>query len=215
MTGNDQNSDPLYAPLTEEERLVIRKELRERQWAMRDRDLVNGKEGQKLFAQHHHAVRLAALTVAADHGKAFVRYAVTLNGGAMIALIALIGALYGKADAANFRAVAAFVSKLQIGLYFFIGGLVFAAIIAASAFIQWHAYAQTHFGEGQTANGYSHNNLFGPDSEQEAIAQFERYDRISIGMAYVSIALGAASIFLFVAGCLKITKAFAFLSFLR
>lgn len=215
MTEKASNGDPLYEPLTEEERLSIRKELRERKWAMRDRDLVTGKEGQKLFAQHHHAVRLAALTVAADHGKSFIRYAVTLNGGAMIALLALIGALYGRADATTLRSIASFAPKLQIGIYFFIGGLVCAAVTAAAAFIQWHAYAQTHFGEGQTANGYSHNNLFGPDNEKEAMAEFERYDRLSIGMAYVSIALGSASIFSFVAGCLKIMKAFAFLSLLR
>lgn len=215
MTQEKPADDPFFTPLNEEERLVIRKELRERKWADADRGLAASKEGQKLFAQHHHAVRLSAFNVAADHGKAFVRYAFTLNGGAMIALIALIGALYGKTDTTNLRSVAIFAAKLQIGLHFFIGGLICATIIAGAAYLQWQVYAHTHFGEGQTANSYSNNNFFIPGEEEKELAKFDRYDRLSALLAYACIALGAASIFLFAAGCLKVAKAFAFLSLLR
>lgn len=214
MSDVDRSGE-LYRPLTEEERLTIRAELREQKRESDKRTLTEGKEGQKLFAQHHHAVRLAALNTAADHGKAFVRYAVLLNGGALIALIALIGTIHSKADSALPRAVLALTAKLQLGLHFFVAGLMCAAIIAGIAFFQWFAYAQTFFHEGHTANAVSANNLFGGEDQTKALAAFERMDRVSEWLVYVSIAFGAASITCFGAGALKVAKAFSFYSLVR
>lgn len=214
MSDSDKDAE-LYRPLNDEEHLTIRAELREMKREAGDRILTDGKEGQKLFAQHHHAVRLAALNTAADHGKAFVRYAVLLNGGALIALIALIGTLHGKADGTLPRAVVALTAKLQLGMHFFVGGLVCAAMIAGIAFFQWFAYAQTYFNEGQTANAVSANNLFGGEDKTKTLAEFDRMDRASVWLVYASMALGAASIACFGAGALKVAKAFSFYGLMR
>lgn len=214
MTHDDQPADPLYTPLDDAELLAMRAERRERGFKLSFKELENGKEGQKLFAQHHHANRLLALTVAADHGKAFVRFAVLLNGGAVIAILTLIGTLYGKSGT-QLHLVAAFSGKLQVGLYFFLTGLVTATLIAAAALWQWFFYAQTFFHEGQTANSVSFNKPFGPDQAAEINSVFDRYDRASLTAVWVCTALGAASMTSFVMGALKTAKAFAFFSLLR
>lgn len=214
MAHEDQPADPLFSPLNGEELLAIRAELRERKHAFAIKSLEDGKEGQKLFAQHHHANRLLALTVSADHGKAFVRFAVLLNGGAVIAILTLIGTLYGK-PGTPLHLVTAFSGKLQIGLYFFLSGLIAATLIAAAAFWQWFLYAQTFFHEGQTSNGVSFNNLFGPERPEDANAEFAKFDKSSVIAVWVCIALGAASIASFGAGAVKTASAFAFFSLLR
>lgn len=215
MADEEQKTDRLLQPLTREERLAIRSQLRERNWKVEAADYANGKEGQKLFAQHHHAVRLAALNTAADHGKAFVKTMVLLNGGAIVALLALIGGLYAKTDAFSPRVVAAFTGKLQLGVSFFLWGLVCAASIAGIAFFQWFAFAETYFNEAQTANAVSHNDHFGGQDKKKVLAQFDRSDWWSEKLVWVCTALGAASIVLFSAGAIKISKAFAFFGLLR
>lgn len=215
MADEEQKTDPLLQPLTPEERLAIRSQLREHNWKVEAADYANGKEGQKLFAQHHHAVRLAALNTAADHGKAYVRTMVLLNGGAIVALLALIGGLYAKTDTLSPRVVSAFAAKLQLGMSFFVWGLVCAALIAGIAFFQWFAFANTYFSEAQTANAISHNNHFGGQDKEKALAEFDKLDWWSEKLVWACTALGAASIVLFSAGAIKISKAFAFFGLLR
>ncbi|MBN9456383.1 MAG: hypothetical protein J0I54_07130 [Bosea sp.] len=148
MTDNKLPPDPMYQAQSEEEFFAIRAELREQGRKLRATDYANGKEGQKLFAQHHHAMRLAALNVAADHGKAFIRNAVLLNGGAIVALLTLLGGLYSKTDAIPRMFLPAFTAKLQLGMNFFLAGLIFAVALAGMAYLQWFAFKATHFNEG-------------------------------------------------------------------
>lgn len=215
MTANKLSPDPLYRAQSEEEFFAIRAELREHDRNLQATEYSNGKEGQKLFAQHHHAMRLGALNVAADHGKAFIRNAVLLNGGAIVALLTLLGGLYSKTDAIPRAFLHAFTAKLQLGMHFFLAGLICGAALAGIAYLQWFAFKETHFNEGQTSNGVSHNNLFGPEDPNKVIRAFARWDATSIGLAALSMLFGMASLACFGAGALKVAKAFAFLVVLR
>lgn len=212
---DDEKHAELYRPLNDGEQLTIRAELRQRQSQLDDRRIADAKEGQKLFSQHHHAVRLAALNTAADHGKAFVRYVILLHGGALVALIALIGALHGKSESSLPRAVAALTDKLQLGMYFFVVGLVCAAMMAGIAFFQWIAFAGTYFGEGHTSNAVAGHDHFSGLDRTKALADFNRMDRASVWLVYLCATLGSLSIFCFGAGAIKVAKAFAFYGLMR
>lgn len=215
MSDDLPKNDPLYVPLTEDERLTIRGELRDRKWQLDERRIADGKEGSKLFAQHHHAVRLHAIGVSAEFGKIFVRFALLLNGGAMIALLTLIGALHGRADQTKLAAVGPFTDKLQFGMQFFIAGLVLAALTAGLAFFAWRFVAATYFHEGHTSNSVSASNLFGGLDREEELKQFDKYDRYTDIAMWFSAILGTASLVCFTMGTLKVAKAFAFFSALR
>lgn len=209
--ADDKLPDVLQVPRSEEEHLTIRAEQRELKRIAYD----YGKDGQKLFAQHHHAVRLGALNIAADHGKAFIRNAVVLNGGAMVALLTLLGGLYSKTDTVPRAFLSTFTAKLQLGMNFFLCGLICSAALAGIAYLQWFAFNATYFHEGQTSNNVSHNNLFGPEDPDKVNRAFARWDVLSIGLVVLSVALGVASLGCFGAGALKTAKAFAFFGQLR
>jgi len=214
MADSDQEAD-LYAPRSEEERIAIRAELREWRRARQEQKLAVGKEGQKLFSQHHHAARQNAINTSIEFGRIFVRFSFALNGGAMIALLTLIGALHGRADPTRLTATLKFTDKLQTGMQFFIAGLSLAALTAGIAFLAWRFVAGTYLHEGQTSNSVSGSDMFGGTDKEAVLADFQRFDRLTDWSMRVSTAVAAMSLICFIIGALKVAKAFVFFSILR
>jgi hypothetical protein len=81
----------LYEPITKEEILKIREQLRE----FRDE---RSRLASETFAGHTHELRQSAISYGKEYGLTFVRTAFLLNGGAMIALLTFIGSLFNKGD---------------------------------------------------------------------------------------------------------------------
>lgn len=213
--SEQHDANELYRPLTEEERLAIRAELRERNWSTQERNLAVGKEGQKLFAQHHHAERQATIANAADFQKVFIRFGFLLNGSAIIALLTLIGALGGKGEPGKMSAVALVTRKLLVGVEFFIAGLSAATLSAGIAMFAWQFSAGTFFHAGHTSNMVSGFNPMGGLDEKEEENKFAIYDRF-LPWFMNGIALFAlSSVLLFIIGAYKTKSAFTFFRFLQ
>lgn len=64
-----------------------------------------------------------------------------LNGGAIIALLALLGALLGKEGALASGAARSLTQHLVPGFYCYIGGVVSAALIAGIGYLNWSLIA--------------------------------------------------------------------------
>lgn len=215
MAKDEEKPDPLYQPISDEERVAIRAELRERNRKVEMLKVEHGKEGQKLFAQFHHAERQAALSNAADFQKTFVRFAFLLNGGAVIALLTLIGALGGKYEGQRMVLFVKFARKLMVGGEFFLAGLAAAAIAAGVALLAWQFSAATYLHAGHTSNIVSGLPVFGGLDEKEETKNFDRSDKFAPAFMNVTALLSCVSLTLFVIGAYKAVKAFSFFSLLR
>lgn len=215
MANDEVKPDPLYQPISDEERVAIRAELRERNRKVEMLKVEHGKEGQKLFAQLHHAERQAALSNAADFQKTFVRFAFLLNGGGIIALLTLVGALGGKYDGQRMVLFVQFARKLMVGGEFFLAGLAAAAFAAGVALFAWQSSAATYLHAGHTSNIVSGLPVFGGLDEKEETTNFDRHDKFAPALMSLSALLSCVSLGLFIVGALKAAKAFAFFSLLR
>lgn len=215
MTDNPSDDGSIDQPMSEDEALAIRAEIRARKWALQERSLANGKEGQKLFAQNHHAERQAAIANAADFQKMFVRFAFLLNGGAIIALLTLIGTLGGRSEKASMTAIAQFTGKLVLGVEFFLVGLAVAALSTGIAFLAWQFSASTYLHAGHTSNMVSGLPVFGGLDEKQEEQNFNVSDKLSPFFMYSSAILSLTSLAMFVLGSYKTLKAFKFFAILR
>ena len=215
MTDTSSQPNPLYQPVSEEERLVIREELRQWERETQKRKEDNAKDGQKLFAQHHQSERQAALANAAEFQKMFVRFSFLLNGGAIIALLALVGSLSGKSDASHIAQIAQFTRKLLLGVEFFLVGLAAAAASAGVALLAWQISASTFLHAGHTSNIVSGFPVFGGTDEREEAKNFDRIDKLAPVAMYFSALISCGSLGIFIVGAIKAAKAFSYFSLLR
>lgn len=215
MADDDQKPHPLYQPISEAELLTIRAELREQERERQNRQVEHGKEGQKLFAQLHNAERQAALANAADFQKTFVRFAFLLNGGAIIALLTLIGALGGKYEGQRMVLFVQFSRKLMVGVEFFLAGLAAAALAAGIALLAWQFSAATFLHAGHTSNMVSGLPAYGGLDAEKEDRNFDLSDRLAPVFMNLIAIVSCTSLALFVIGALKAARAFAFFSLLR
>jgi hypothetical protein len=72
-----------------------------------------------------------------------------LNGGAILALLTLIGSLFGKGDHTMVRVAISLTRALIPALYWFAGGLMLAALVAAIAFFNFGFSEQSYPSPGQ------------------------------------------------------------------
>lgn len=211
MTDKLPEPNPLYAPLTDGERLAIRKESREREQALGNRKLDDWRDSKKIYAEQTHAVRLFALGASVDHGKIFIRFMFLLNGGAIVALLTLIGAMFGKSDGSTLIVVIQFAYQIKYAFYFFIGGLVFTSATAAAAYINWSLVFRTYFNEGQTTAAIGSNDFFGGQDKNQVLKQFDQFDRWSDRSIWIAIGFGALSLLAFAIGSYLVASAFSVL----
>lgn len=215
MTNSDIPADPLYQPMTEEERLAVRAELREWKRETQRRSEDRFIEGQKVFAQYHLGERQNALGIAADFQKIFVRFAFLLNGGAIVAILALVGTLAGKTEVAQMRFAAIFVRKLTIGLEFFVAGLTAAAIAAGIALVAWSTSAGTFLHAGHVSNLMSGLPYYGGVDKEKLDRDFDRYDGVAPWAMNATALMSISSVGIFISGAIKIAKAFSLFALTR
>lgn len=211
MPDKPGEPDSLYIPISHDELLQLRKEFRERNTAKFERQLDDWRESKKIYAEQTHAIRVLALNNSVEHGKIFIRFMFLLNGGAMVALLALIGAIFGKSDGSTLSVVITFAHQVKIAFYFYIAGLIFTAATAVTGYANWSFVFRTYFNEGQTTASISSNNLFPGQNQEEAMKEYAKFDRLSDATIWVAVAFGLLSILAFLFGSLKVASAFAVL----
>lgn len=84
------------------------------------------------FVEQSHAERLSALAGAKELGLHSIKALVALNGGAMLAQLTFVAALFGKEAAQGTRMAIALAGRLEVPFQFFGFGLILA--IAAGIF---------------------------------------------------------------------------------
>lgn len=203
--------NPLYSPLNDEEHQALRKEFREREYQRAERQTDDWRESKKIYAEQTHAVRIFALGSAVEHGKIFIRFMFLLNGGAMIALLALIGTIFGKSEGSTLSVVINFAQQIKLAFYFFIGGLIFASATAATAYINWSFVFRTYFNEGQTTAAMGSNNFFGGQDKAQAIKDFDFFDRWSDRTIWIAVCFGTFSLIAFFIGSIYVASSFSIL----
>lgn len=182
-----------------------------REREIQDQTNDNWKESKKIYAEHTHALRLAALENSTDYGKIFVRFTFLLNGGAIIALLALIGSIFEKADKNTFMVVINFASALKESFYWYVGGLFCTAVTTGLGYCNWGFVFRTYFNEGQTSAGIGSGNLFGGQDMKKELAAFKKFDLLADVTMWLGIIFGISSLLAFVIGSVKVASAFAIL----
>lgn len=81
------------------------------------------------------AERAQAYELAQNYGRDVVRALILLNGGAIVALLTFVGALFSKADPKLSRAAAAMLHEMDIPLTLFGTGLVSAVLAPAVGYL--------------------------------------------------------------------------------
>lgn len=97
-----------------------------------------------LFAEKSLAERAIAIEATKEYGAATIKSLILLNGGAIIALLALLSALYSKDAGAALIAAKVLTVRLSKALAWFAGGLGLAAITSAVGYLNWFNVAATY-----------------------------------------------------------------------
>ena len=212
MSKDDDSREGLFKPVDAADQIEIRKYLREGYGREGRRKLENWLEGAKLFSNQVHETRKLALQSSVEYGKIFVRMAVLLNGGAMIALLAFTSSLFGKSS--DTTVAITFASQLSSAFILYAGGLASAAICAAIGYLNWAWVYASHLSEGHMFRLVAAGNAFdGTDLEKEQ-AEFDKNDW-KVDVSYrAGVGFGVLSLGLFCWGCFKVASAFTVLGVL-
>lgn len=101
------------------------------------------KEATRIYVLSQIDFRKEAFQHSVEHGKVFLKTMSLLNGGAIVALLALIGALFGKST--DVMLVAMTVARdLRLAFGCFVTGVVMCAITAACGYANWNRVASTY-----------------------------------------------------------------------
>ncbi len=93
------------------------------------------------FVEQSHAERLSALSGAKELGLHSIKALVALNGGAMLAQLTFVAALFGKEAAQGTRMAVALAGRLDIPFQLFGWGLVLAIAAGILAYLNtWGAF---------------------------------------------------------------------------
>lgn len=211
MTDEEKTKlkDEVFTPRDADEDLDIRKQWREVIKRQDERKLTEWHASAVVFAGQIHELRKSALLSSVEYGKIFVRFAFLLNGGAMIALLAFIGALYGRADIAN--VAISFSAKMPWAFGVYAAGLLMAAMSAAAGYINFQYVYSTHFDEGHLLRFLQAGNSFAGLNQDEELAKFDSMDRKASFTAKLGILFGALSLAAFIGATLIVARAFGVL----
>lgn len=209
MASEQPAKDDLFRGRDDDEERDIRKMWREFIKKQDERKLVEWHEGAKVFAGQIHEIRKESMKSSVQYGQIFVRFAFLLNGGAMLALLAFAGALYGRADIA---AVAiAFSAKLPTAFYLYSGGLLAAALSAAAGYLNFQYVYASHFDEGHLLRFLQAGNSFAGLDQAEELKKFEKTDRKMSITANFGMFFGGLSLVAFIWATILVARAFAVL----
>lgn len=198
--------DEVLKPISEEDNLEIRKHWRDIIKDKHELKLAEWHQSAVVFAGQIHELRKASFNASVEYGKIYVRFAFLLNGGAMIALLAFIGALFGRADIAS--VAISFSAKMPWAFGIYSAGLLAAALSAACGYMNFQYVYGTHLDEGHLLRLLQAGNAFADLDQNEEIAKFEAMDRKADISAWAGIITGALSLALFIWATILVARAF-------
>jgi len=208
MSDNAESKlkDEVLKPINEDDNLEIRKHWREVFKDKDERKLTEWHQSAVVFAGQIHELRKASFNASVEYGKVYVQFAFLLNGGAMIALLAFIGALFGRADIAN--VAISFSAKMPLAFGIYSAGLLAAALSAACGYMNFQYVYNTHLDEGHLLRLLQAGNAFADLDQSEEIAKFNAMDGKADISAWAGIITGGLSLALFIWATILVAKAF-------
>lgn len=103
------------------------------------------ESGAKVAVEGSHDERKIALSAVSAYGLESIKSVFLLNGGAIIALLTFLGALYGK-DSSHVSGTARLLTAELIPAFkLFIGGVAGAAFTAGLGYLNWSILAQSYW----------------------------------------------------------------------
>ena len=193
--NNSDKQSLFFAPLSLEKHLKIREQVR---------DYIHKRYilASETYTDQLHEGREKAKEFSKDYGQTFVRTVFLLNAGAILALLTLVGSLFGKGDHVMALVTISLTRDLVPALYWFAGGLVLAALVAAIAFFNFGFLAQSYPFPGQLFDFIHH----------QPFEQAPRTIIRSIGISYwAAVAAALGSLACFGSGVFLIAQAFSVL----
>ncbi|MGU3421359.1 hypothetical protein [Methylobacterium sp. D54C] len=127
----------IQPPLDEAEKLKMREQFR-------DFESEKFLLAMKVYADQSYGYSLNAYENVKQYGLQSVKHLTLLNGGAIIALLSLVGALISKSDQKSIMVAISFLHSLAPALFCFAGGLVASGLLAALIWRNWLAIANTY-----------------------------------------------------------------------
>jgi hypothetical protein len=135
---NDPNSI-LWQPASAEEALKIREQIRADH-------MERARLSIKKFAEAEHAERLKSIDLLASHGESAIKAVFILNGGAILALLALLSGLFGKNDQTLLLVGISLGRSSAPGLYWFAAGATLATVISLIGYLNWSFLSSSYYG---------------------------------------------------------------------
>ncbi|WP_162820692.1 hypothetical protein [Microvirga calopogonii] len=152
------------------------------------------------YADQIAAERIKASEYSKEHGSLFIRTVFLLNGGAIIALLTFVSAMFGKTDL-NVLLAITLGKKLVPAFYCFAGGLAAAALVTGLGFFNWRVVADSYAGPGPIFD-WIHN---------KPIEQPPNANKLIQGTYWIAVTIVVGSLVAFIAGAYLVTTAFSVL----
>lgn len=169
---------------------------------MKEQERDNLHKSRQSYVDAINERRTKSLQYSKDYGEAFIKNIVLLNGGSIIAVLTLVGSLYGKGDHTLTLIAISLVKCLVPALYCFGVGLCSAAIAAACGYLNFGFIAGVH-----TSPENLHNFAIGlPITEQNKPSQ--KWITLT---AWGGVICAFISLSCFVAGAIQVARSFVVL----
>ncbi|MCJ2056662.1 hypothetical protein MKL09_08850 [Methylobacterium sp. J-048] len=97
----------------------------------------------KIYAEQSHALRLNALNSVREYGLQTVKHLSLLNGGSIVVLLSLTGALIAKSDEKSLLVAISFAHKIWYAIASFAIGLVATGLVSALTYRNWLAHSES------------------------------------------------------------------------
>lgn len=153
----------------------------------------------KIASEGDHDERKLAIAAVNAYGIEAIKATFLLNGGAIIALLALLGGLLSKESLAVSGIARAMTKALMPGFQFYIAGVVAASLTAGIGYLNWTLVAQQRFQPGHWQDWLANGTWYSSPRAYGLIIETTRV---------VAILLFFGSLFCFARGSWIIARAF-------
>lgn len=166
----------------------------------------------KVGIEGHQDERKIAIAAVKDYGTEALKATFLLNGGAIIALLALMGALHGKDTAGAMMLTKALGKGLAPAFQFFIFGVAGAALTLGIGYLNWTAVASSYWEPGHRAT-WSATGETRSDQDKRRLGPWRRWfvDRREIiieASRFIAVILFLGSLFCFLRGAWIVARAY-------
>lgn len=186
-------SDGLFKPRDHADDLEIRRALRTWELERRARAESRPIEALTIMAEHAHRSTSQLELLCNGYIRDFQKLIILLNGGAIVALLAFAGAVFGKGSDATLVAIG-LMRGLVNPITLYIAGLLACAISVATTVFFFGKAKETYFAPGQILAAAVSNGKIDLSNANVSCERSERQYKIGLS---VSLSLALMSLILF------------------